>query len=158
MRLALLAMGFVFITASASAQAPSARAVPVLLASSDAAHARAPRAAARPFARVEVGIRPDWPSDQTDFADYAVQEIEAGSVDGDLYVRWGAFAPHASRFTVEVSLAGQAYTVAAVVTATDASEFGVHLLGVTPGLYEVRMREASAAGTEVVSMPVRVRV
>lgn len=156
MRLALFAMLFVFPTASASAQA--SRAVPVLLASSDAAHARAPRAAARPFTRVEVGIRPDWPSDQMDFADYAVQEIEAGTVDGDLYVRWSAFAPHASRFTVEVSLAGQPYAVAAVVPATDAAEFGVHLLGVAPGLYEVRMRETSETGIETASTPVRVRV
>ncbi len=157
MRLAPLATLFVCVAASASAQAPP-HALPVVLASSDAVHARAPRAAARPFARVEIGIRPEWPSAQTDFADYAVQEIEAGTVDGDLYVRWSAFAPHAVRFTVEVSLAGAPYSVAAVVPATAVAEFGVHLLGVAPGLYEVRMREASETGMETVSTPVRVRV
>ncbi len=39
---------------------------------------------------------------------------------------------------------------------TDAAEFGVHLLGGAPGLYEVRMGEASE--TETVSTPVHVRV
>ncbi len=157
MRLALLATLFVCFAASASAQAPP-QAVPVLLASSVAVHARAPRAAARPFARIEVGIQPEWPSALTDFADYAVQEIEAGTVGGDLYVRWSAFSPHAVRFTVDVSLDGAPYTVAAVVPVADVAEFGVHLIGVAPGLYEIRMREASEAGTETVSTPVRVRV
>lgn len=158
MRLALTATLFLSLSFSvaSSAQTGRATAVPVLLASS-VRHAPAPQ---RLFSRVDVGITPDWPSGATQFADYAVQEIEAGTVSGDLYVRWSAFGPHAEAFVVEVSTGGRPFATVATVTAlADAmAEHGVHVLGLAAGLYEVRVREAAPDGSVVVSTPVRVRV
>ena len=161
MRLALPATLVVFLFTSAQAQAPRP-AVPVMLASATPV-VRAPRAPARLFTRVDVGITPEWPAALADFADFAAQEIEAGSVSGDLYVRWTAFDLHARSFAVDVAVAGRPFVVAATVAATIASgdaggEYGVHLLGLAPGLYEVRMREAGADGTETVSSTLRIRV
>ena len=81
---------------------------------------------------------------------------EAGSVERDLYVRWYAFSASAETFAIEVSVDGRPFEVAARVAALPnaGSEYGVHLLGLVPGRYEVRMREDG--GT--VSAPVRVRV
>ena len=162
MRLALPAtlVLTLFLVAPAQAQAPrpAGPAVPVLLASATPV-TRAPRAPARLFTRVEAGITPEWPAALGDFADYAAQEIEAGSVSGDLYVRWTAFDLHARSFAVDVAVAGRPFVVAATVAAGDAGgEYGVHLLGLAPGLYEVRMREAGADGTETVSSTLRIRV
>ncbi|HEX9950253.1 MAG TPA: hypothetical protein VGB53_00660 [Rubricoccaceae bacterium] len=146
------------VPALAQAPRPAAPVVPVMLASATAA-VRAPRAPARLFTRVEAGITPRWPAALADFSDYAAQEIEAGSVAGDLYVRWTAFDLHARSFAVDVAIAGRPFVVAATVEAGDADgEYGVHLLGLAPGLYEVRMREASADGTETVSAPLRIRI
>lgn len=159
MRLALPATLFVSLFVSTAVSAQTAASPPVLLASA-ASHASAPRAAARLFSRIEVGITPTWPADETQFADYAVQEIEAGTVSGDLYVRWSAFGPHAQSFAVEVTTAGQPFTTVATVaaSASDTDEHGVHVLGLVAGLYEVRMRETGTDGTVVTSTPVRVRV
>lgn len=159
MRLALPATLFLSLLVSAAVSAQTAASPPALLASAGS-HASAPRAVARLFSRVEVGITPAWPSGETQFADYAVQEIEAGTVSGDLYVRWSAFGPHAQSFAVDVSTAGRPFTTVAMVTASpsDTGEHGVHVLGLAAGLYEVRMRETSADGTVVTSTPVRVRV
>ena len=159
MRLAFSATLFasLLFTSAVSAQPARVTARPVLLASAPL-RASAPHASARLFSRVEVGIAPDWPSGDTQFADYAVQEIEAGTVSGDLYVRWSAFGLHARAFAVEVATAGRPFTRVATVAAREAGEHGVHVLGLAPGLYEVRMRETSADGTVVVSTPVRVRV
>ena len=161
MRLGLPATLVAILSASAAvspaAVAQSAPQPPVLLASA-APHAPAPLAAARLFTRVDVGITPDWPAGETQFADYAVQEIEAGTVSGDLYVRWAAFGLDAQAFTVEVSAAGQPFVPVATVAATGAVEYGVHVLGLAAALYDVRMRETASDGTVVVSTPVRVRV
>ena len=157
MRLALSAALFasLFFTAAVSAQGVASP--PVLLASA-APHASAPRAATRLCSRVEVGLTAGWPSDETQFADYAVQEIEAGTVSGDLYVRWSAFGPRAQTFAVEVSAAGRPFTTVATVAASGTGEHGVHVLGLAAGLYEVRMRETATDGTVVTSTQVRVRV
>ncbi|HEX8299195.1 MAG TPA: hypothetical protein VF594_08555, partial [Rubricoccaceae bacterium] len=142
MRLALPAtlLLSLVLTLPASAQAPH-RSLPVMLASATVP-TQAPRARAPLFTHVETGITPDWPTALADFVDYAVQELEAGSVSGDLYVRWSAFGLHAQAFTVEVALAGRPSVVAATVVARSAGgDYGVHLLGLAPGLYTVRMRE-----------------
>lgn len=159
MRLALPAMLLASLVGTTAAAAQTAASRPVLLASA-AAHASPPRAAARLFSRVEVGITPSWPSGETQFADYAVQEIEAGTVSGDLYVRWSAFGPHAASFTVEVSTAGGPFATVATVeaSASGTGEHGVHALGLAAGLYEVRMRETAADGSVILSTPVRVRI
>lgn len=157
MRLALPVAFFAVLLISAAVSAQTAASPPVLLASA-ASRVTAPRASARLFSRVEVGITPSWPADETQFADYAVQEIEAGTVSGDLYVRWSAFGPHAQAFAVEVSAAGRPFVTVATVAASGTAEHGVHVLGLAAGLYEVRMRETASDGTVVTSTPVRVRV
>ena len=159
MRLASTATLVVLLAGSVSAQTP------VLLASASpgrpaasAPHARTSRAGAL-VSRVEVGVTAAWPRGASEFADYDTQEIEAGTVAGDLYVRWYPFDAHARLFAVEVAVAGRPFeTVALVAAAAATDEYGVHLVGLAPGLVAIRMRETSASGTEIVSTPVHVRI
>lgn len=156
MRLALIATLLVLSSTSASAQAPvyiASAGLPVRLASAPPARAATPL-----FARVEAGITAAWPAGEADFSDYDAQEIEAGTADGDLYVRWTPFDTGARQFAVEVARAGGPFETVAVVAATAAGEYGVRLVAVVPGLYQVRMRETGAAGTAAVSEPLHIRI
>ncbi|HEX8384915.1 MAG TPA: hypothetical protein VF576_01970 [Rubricoccaceae bacterium] len=156
-------------TSQVSAQAP-------VLVASRAPGAHAPRPSAgpavahvsltsapgrppRPAARVEVGITAAWPSGPDGYTDADSHEIEAGTVDGDLFVRWYPFDAHPRSFSVEVSVGGRPFETVVTVAASQAgAEYGVHLVGLAPGLYGVRMREHGADGATVVSAPIHVRV
>ena len=164
MRLASTATLVVLLAGSVSAQTPVlvAAASPARVTApappARAPHARVPRAGTL-AARVRVGITAAWPLGAADYADYGAQEIEAGTVASDLYVRWYPFDAHARLFAVEVAVAGRPFETVALVAASAATaEYGVHLAGLAPGLVAVRMRETSASGTEVVSASVHVRI
>ena len=166
MRLALLATLFLplLLTPAAAQSAEFAYAAPhavrgATLPPVAGAPVVLPAASGRALAaRVSSGITAAWPTSPDGFADYAAHEIEAGTVSGDLYVRWYAFDLHAETFVVEVSRDGAPFERLASVAAVAGEEQGLHAEGLAPGLYEVRVREWGSTETEIVSTSVRVRI